>query len=115
MNLLLTGSVRVLNRVEKFVSPRLPILISGPLINNFNGALTVVNSILLMLPLPVPLTDFLPACGILFLALGSLECDGYLILTGYVITIVTSVYFSLIGILGLKGVMMILPSLGIHL
>lgn len=115
MNALLNGSARILSRVEKFVSPRLPILTSGSHINYVNGALMAISSILLMLPLPVPLTDFLPAYGIFFLAIGSLEKDGYLILAGYAMVIITIIYFSLIAILGLNGVMMILSYLSIHL
>ncbi|MGB8233709.1 MAG: exopolysaccharide biosynthesis protein, partial [Methanobacterium sp.] len=49
-----------------------------------------------------PLTDTLPAIGIFFLSAGILECDGYLILTGYLVVIFTAVYFTLITILGLK-------------
>lgn len=115
INLLLNSNARILNRVEKFVSPRLLILTSGSHANYVNGTLMAVSSILLMLPLPVPLTDFLPAYAILFLALGSLERDGYLILAGYAMVLITSIYFSLIAVLGLNGVVMILSYVGIHL
>ena len=53
-------------------------------------------------PLPIPLTDTLPALGIFFLSAGILECDGYLIVSGYFILAITTIYFLLITIIGLK-------------
>jgi hypothetical protein len=67
-----------------------------------------------MLPLPVPLTDFLPAYSMLFLALGTIERDGYLIVAGYTLTVVTTIYFLLIAILGLAGIKLVLSFLGIN-
>jgi hypothetical protein len=56
------------------------------------------NALLMSLPLPIPLTNLLPAYTILFLAIGLLELDGLLILIGYAMTVTTSLFFlSLIG------------------
>ncbi len=63
----------------------------------------ILSSFLLMLPLPVPLTDFLPAYSILFLASWN---DG----KGWILDIwqdilwptVTAIYFIFIVILGLS-------------
>jgi hypothetical protein len=67
-----------------------------------------------MLPLPVPLTDFLPAYSMLFLALGTIERDGYLIVAGYALAVITTIYFLLIAILGLAGIKLVLSFLGIN-
>jgi hypothetical protein len=110
---LLNGIVSILKRIEKLIKPRLTVLCSGKRIDQINAILIGICSILLMLPLPVPLTDFLPAYGILFLSLGSLECDGYFIIAGYVMVAITSVYFLVTGIIGLDVIMAVLSYLGI--
>lgn len=45
------------------------------------------------LPLPIPLTNLLPAYTILFLSIGLLESDGLFILFGYGMTTATTVFF----------------------
>ncbi|MCE7698736.1 MAG: exopolysaccharide biosynthesis protein, partial [Methanobacterium paludis] len=110
---ILNGMVRVLTTLEKFTKPRSMFLFSTPVMKYVNSLIIIICAFLLMLPLPVPLTDFLPAYGILFLAVGSLERDGYLIFAGYLLVIVTTIYFSLIAILGLSGMKIILAHLGL--
>jgi hypothetical protein len=97
---ILNGIIPIMGRIEKFINPRFLVLCSGSRVDKFNAALMGFCSLLLTLPLPVPLTDFLPAYSILFMALGSLECDGYLILIGYILTIITATYFTITAILG---------------
>jgi hypothetical protein len=111
----LSGMSRVLSGLDKFTRPRLTVLADGPLMEYVNSSVIIVCSFLLMLPLPVPLTDFLPAYSILFLALGSIERDGYLILAGYSVATVTVIYFLIIAILGLSGIKAVLTFLGINL
>jgi hypothetical protein len=89
-------------------------LADRPMMYYFNSAVMITSSFLLMLPLPIPLTDFLPAYSILFLSIGSIERDGYLIITGYSVAIITVIYFSLILLLGLSGIKAILVYLGIN-
>ena len=110
---ILNGMVRVLRTLEKFTKPRSMFLFNTPVMKYVNSLIIIFCAFLLMLPLPVPLTDFLPAYGILFLAVGSLERDGYLIFAGYLLVTVTTIYFSLIAILGLAGIKIILAHLGL--
>lgn len=112
---ILNGTMRVLNRLEKYIKPRFLILSKGPTMNRFNLILVVFSSFLLMLPLPVPLTDSLPGYSIFFLVLGILECDGYFILAGYLLVSITTIYFSLIFIFGYAVITFILSHLGIYL
>ena len=88
--------------LEKYMKPRLLVMTNNKLINNANSVLLVVSSILFILPLPIPLTDTLPAFGVFFLSAGILECDGYLIIAGYFVVIITVIYFTLITLLGLQ-------------
>ncbi len=111
----LNGMGRVLSGLDKLTKPRLKPLTDEPYMNYINSLVMIFCACLLMLPLPVPLTDFIPAYSILFLALGSIEKDGYLILAGYSMATVTAIYFLLIAILGLSGIKLILTFLGINL
>jgi hypothetical protein len=111
---ILNGMKRVLLFLEKFIRPRFT-LFQKPLMDYFNSVVMILCAFLLMLPLPVPLTDFLPAYGILFMALGSLENDGYMIVAGYVIATVTAIYFLLIALLGISGINAILSFFGLQL
>ncbi len=99
---ILDACYRMLNFIEKYMKPRLLVMTnkkSSRMINNF---FLVFCSILFITPLPIPLTDTLPAFGIFFLSVGILECDGYLIVLGYFIVAITTIYFLLITIIGLK-------------
>jgi hypothetical protein len=49
------------------------------------------------LPLPIPLTNIIPAYTILFLAIGLLEFDGLFILIGYGMTMATTIFFASIA------------------
>lgn len=111
----LNGMNRIILGLEKFTKPRLTLLAKKSLMNHLNSVVMIFLAFLLMLPLPVPLTDFLPGYSILFLSLGSIEGDGYLILAGYLLGAFTTVYFILIALLGIAGVKMILSFFGINL
>lgn len=112
---IMNGMARVLRTIERFSKPRLSIITRNPVMRYVNAVITIICAFLLMLPLPVPLTDFLPAYGILFLMLGSLEADGYILIAGYILVAVTFTYFTLIGILGIDGIQMILQHVGVAL
>jgi hypothetical protein len=56
-----------------------------------------------MSPLPLPLSNTLPAYGALFLAAGTLERDGYAILAGYVMVLLTIIYIGGVAVLGGVG------------
>ena len=111
---LLNGMNRILKGLEKFVKPRFNI-VTKPYMDQVNNVFMIFCAFLLMLPLPVPLTDFLPAYSILFLTLGSVENDGYMVIAGYVVAFITAVYFLLIALLGISGIKAVLSILGINL
>lgn len=112
---ILNSTMSVLSRIEKYIKPRFFILTNSSAINRFNSILLVFNAFLLMLPLPIPLTDSLPAYSIFFLAAGILECDGYFVLAGYSLTSITTIYFILFSLLGYAGIAFILSQFGIYL
>lgn len=112
---ILNGTMNVLGRLEKYIKPRFLILSNGPTMYRLNLSLMVFTSFLLMLPLPVPLTDSLPGYSIFFLVLGILEYDGYFVLAGYLMVSITTIYFSLIFLFGYAGISFILSHFGIYL
>jgi hypothetical protein len=93
----------VFKRLERLIHPRLLPITHGPTLGRFNGLLLAFSGILLMSPLPLPLSNTLPAYGALFLAAGTLERDGYAILAGYVMVLLTIIYIGGVAVLGGVG------------
>ncbi|MFZ5633798.1 MAG: exopolysaccharide biosynthesis protein [Bacillota bacterium] len=90
----------IFGRIEKWTHPRLPALTRGKAMGRVNGFLLVISAVMLTAPLPLPFSNTLPAYAVLFLAAGSLERDGYLVLAGYLMVALTAVYFGLLALLG---------------
>jgi hypothetical protein len=110
VSVLAKGS-RLLARLEQWSQPRLLPLTRGLTIGRVNGILLLVCGILLMAPVPLPLANSLPAYGVLFLAIGSVERDGYAVLAGYMMVLFTLAYFGAVMVLGSAGVRILLDHL----
>jgi hypothetical protein len=100
----LARGIRLFIGLERWVHPRLWPRTHGPTIGRFNGILLMLSGLLLMVPLPLPFANALPAYGALFLAAGSLERDGAFVLAGYAMVLLTIAYFTLVAVLGGLGV-----------
>jgi hypothetical protein len=94
---------QLFTRLERLIRPRLLPLTHQATIGRFNIMILGFSAILLMAPLPLPFSNTLPAYGVLLLAMGSLERDGYAVLAGYVMVLLTIVYFGILGVLGGAG------------
>jgi len=80
-------------RFEHLVRPRWLGLTGGPAINLLNGALVLLDVLLLMAPIPlVPFINSVPALAIVLLCFGMAERDGAVIVLGYLMTLVSAVY-----------------------
>ena len=90
---LLTRAEPHLARVERVLHPRLASL-SSENAQRILGAIGVLLSLLVMLP--IPLGNFLPALAILIAALGLLGNDGYFIIAAAVISV--SAVIILVGV-----------------
>ncbi|MGZ7117101.1 MAG: exopolysaccharide biosynthesis protein [Methanobacterium sp.] len=112
---ILKGTISVLNKFEKIFKHRILFLTSDNHTHFLNGVLLIYAAFLLMLPLPVPLTDSLPAYSIFLMSASILERDGYFILVSYALILFTSIYFGLIFILGFEVISFILSHLCINL
>lgn len=88
------GSVR---RLEKVVRPQLPAVTGARGFIALHFFMISVAGLALTLPLPIPLTNTFPGWTILLLAVGLMERDGLMILAGYVMMLVTAIWFLLLG------------------
>jgi hypothetical protein len=104
LHAMLDRGTRFFARLERLAHPRVLALTHGKTVGRWNGILLFASAVALMAPLPLPLTNTIPAWAILFLAAGSLERDGFFVLAGYVCVVLEGVYFSSVGILGVSGV-----------
>jgi hypothetical protein len=102
-----THGVPLIQRMEKVLHPRFYFLAEHPLSVRFNGMCITLMAFLLLLPIPLPFTNILPALPIVLLALGMMERDGYFILAGYGIAIFASGVFTALFLLGQAGVLAI--------
>jgi hypothetical protein len=84
----------VFRRFERLVRPRLAFMHAHPHMRRVTGAIVVVAGLLLALPLPIPISNFLPALTIGLVALGTLEEDGVVVAVGYVAFILCLAFFA---------------------
>ncbi|MEQ1945065.1 exopolysaccharide biosynthesis protein [Mesorhizobium sp. VNQ89] len=96
----LERGVKFLRRIDHFFKPRLSALTSGGLMNRVNGLALIGAGALLMLPLGlIPFSNTLPGLAILFLSTGISQRDGLVVAAGYVMILLTIVYFAALALL----------------
>jgi hypothetical protein len=100
---MLEKGVQLFKRLERLIRPRLLPLTHRATIGRFNVMLLGFAGLLLTAPLPLPFSNTLPAYAVLLLAMGSIERDGYAVLAGYVMVLLTVVYLTVVGVLGGMG------------
>lgn len=103
---------KALGYVEKISKPRGK-LSSKKYVLKINAVVNIILAFLLFLPLPIPFTDFIPATSMLLLAVSTLEHDSYLMILGYVAAILTVIYFSSVGFVGIEIIRLTLNYIGI--
>ena len=103
---------KALSYVEKISKPRGTLSIKKYTMK-FNAVLIITLSFLLFLPLPIPLTDFVPALSILLLTVSSMERDSYLMIIGYLCTTGSYIYFASVGYVGVGIIVYVLRLIGI--
>lgn len=94
----LERGVTFLRRIDRYIKPRLTALTTGALINRLNGLALMTSGILLMLPLSfIPFSNTIPGVAILMLSSGISQRDGLLVIVGYLLMVITMLYFSAIA------------------
>ncbi len=86
---------RLMERLERYMKPRLRFLITGPINSSLFGLGIVSGGFFLALPLPIPLTNGPPALSIIFLVVGVLCKDGLMVIIGHLLGIAAWAYLAL--------------------
>lgn len=96
---------------ERLLRPRMLWVTASPRREQLHAVPIVICALMLLLPLPVPFSNVVPAWGIMLIAGGLLERDGRFIIAGYVAALFTLAFFAAIGIFGVGGVEMLWKKL----
>jgi len=94
---ILNVTKRLLRFLESILCPRLPAVTSRPWLNQLHAIVILAAAAILLLPLPIPLSNLLPAWAIFLIASGLLERDGLFIVLGYAAFAIGAAYFLLLG------------------
>lgn len=88
---------KIVSWFERLLRPRWLWVTGSGALEQLHAVPVVICALLLLLPVPLPFSNVIPAWGILLIAGGLLERDGKFILAGYVSTVAAVVYFALSG------------------
>jgi hypothetical protein len=108
---LLIGAITIARRLEKFVRPRLRFLHAGPGMSRLIGFGIVIAGVGLMLPLPIPFSNSIPAWAVVLLAVGMMEKDGLCVLLGHLTAMGTWVFIGLTSAFAVGGFRWLFDSL----
>lgn len=97
------AALGVATRLEKVLHPRFKFFNRWATFTALNGLIITASAFLLMLPIPVPFTNTLPALSIILIASGMLEEDGAVIVTGYLMVGISYFYVLSLGVFGKQG------------
>lgn len=97
---LLAAASRVLKFLEWFLRPRLAFLHEQLFYRRLAGALIAFSGLFLVLPLPVPFSNGLPAWTVLLLSAAALERDGLCYLAGCFMFLIATTFFVLLALGG---------------
>lgn len=96
----LERGVTFLRKFDRFFKPRMTGFTSGAVMNRINGLVLMGAGVLLMAPLGlIPFSNTLPGVAILLLAAGISQRDGLVVVAGYVMVVLTIVYFAALAFL----------------
>lgn len=96
----LERGVTFLRKFDRLFKPRMISLTSGAVMNRVNGLVLMGAGVLLMAPLGlIPFSNTLPGVAILLLAAGISQRDGLVVVAGYVMVVLTIVYFAALALL----------------
>jgi hypothetical protein len=85
-------SLHVMNKIRRFIHPRLRWICEYPFMDMIHGLLIVLLGLLLALPLPIPFSNLVTAWSIFLVSLGLLENDGVIVLVGYLASLASVIF-----------------------
>lgn len=89
---MVAGAEKIFTPLSRFVKQRWPLFFNKPFYE-IGILFTIINGVLLALPLPIPFSNALPAWAIFFFALAKIKKDGLFVLISYLQTIFCYIYF----------------------
>ena len=101
---MLRASSRLVGAFERFSKPRLRFFYRHAAFQCLGGALIALCGLKLLLPIPVPMSNFFPGLAAALLAAGSFEEDGLVFLAGIVTFVASLGYFTLLAFGGVAAV-----------
>ncbi len=99
---MLNGGLRLARVLERFARVRLTQISRWAFMRNLTGAAIFIEGI--VLSMPPPMINAIPAISLVALTAGVLEEDGVLILLGYIATFLSLIYLALLVALGRAGI-----------
>lgn len=94
---------KIILAFERLLRPRMLWVTSTPRRLQLHAVPIVICALMLLLPLPIPFSNVVPAWGIMLISGGLLERDGAFILAGYAASIFTVAFFAIIAIFGVEA------------
>jgi hypothetical protein len=85
---------RLVGWLEYFLKPRYTFVMRWRLVRHGIGAMIFVSGLLMVLPIPIPFSNGLPAMTVLFLAAAMLEEDGYFAVAGGCMFLLALTFFT---------------------
>lgn len=105
----LKGGSKMMGRIDRLIHPRWKFITASTLINRIHGFAFIFAGVLLIAPLGlVPFSNTLPALAVIFLAAGLIQRDGLFLILGYVMIIISVIYFGILVV----GVLLAGNSIG---
>jgi hypothetical protein len=101
---MLSAAHRIVRILEWFLRPRLIFLHDQLIYRRVAGVLIALSGLFLLLPLPVPFSNALPALTVLLLSASSLACDGLCFIAGCIMFAIATTFFVLLVIGGTHAV-----------
>ncbi len=95
---------RIILAFERLLRPRLLWLTATGLLRQLHAVPIAVGAALLLLPLPVPFSNTIPAWSIMLMAAGLLERDGVFVIAGHVTALAAVAFFGVIAVFGVEAV-----------
>lgn len=100
----LRASSRLVGAFERLSKPRLQIFYRHAAFQRLAGVLIALCGLKLLLPLPIPMSNFFPGVSAALLAAGSFEEDGLVFLVGVIMFIASLAYFALLALGGAAAI-----------
>lgn len=85
---------RIVRLLERGLRPRWTVLLDQPALRHAYGLIILVSGALLLLPLPIPFSNALPALVVVLTAAAMMERDGYCAVAGLTVFAVAVAFFG---------------------